>query len=368
MSPEAFLIYVLAVLAIGFIYLSRVKYKGAIITRVEIVDACFETNTGSISIDVKAGPTPHFNWSNFVSGLDKNKIDNLAPGKYSVTVTNNAAGTKATKDIVVGKTFLSVVVNTLPTSAHSVDGSIKAQINGSGSYTFEWNNGENVQQLDNIGPGVYKVMATSTDVTGCSGTGSVKLLPNYTPPCADWSADNPKVMNCLAWTPFLPPPASGPDTKFVKAFLMSYMSNPMHPVFRVEACGNGVEFNNEYQLSIYLAKGISIGGFPFNTGIIANPTQSAPFNGLASQLVTLRMNLFQLDESPMPPAVLMKDALYIGFGRYYLKTVQEINDEATNMLGCGQYLDGTPVDADGFEEMRLVLANINELGHYLACP
>ena len=55
----------------------------------------------------------------------------------------------------------------------NTDGSINLQIDGSGPFNFEWNTGDTVQNILNLGAGIYSV--TVTDIGGCSVTHSASI-------------------------------------------------------------------------------------------------------------------------------------------------------------------------------------------------
>jgi len=133
---------------------------------------CTSQTGGVINIGVSGGTTPYsFLWSN---GATTQTIGNLAPGTYTVTVTD-AAG--CTTDFwanvtAVGNVFLNATVQQ-PT-CNDPNGSIDLTVSGGTQpYAFLWSNGGITEDLAGIGSGTYTV--TVTEGGGCTRTLSQTL-------------------------------------------------------------------------------------------------------------------------------------------------------------------------------------------------
>lgn len=100
---------------------------------------------------------------------------NLAPGEYTVTVTDEA-GCMGITSVIVG---IDVVVDinltpTNPTCETSLDGSITAVASGGlGDYTYIWSPAGSSASISSLPPGTYTV--TATDVNGCQAVASIDL-------------------------------------------------------------------------------------------------------------------------------------------------------------------------------------------------
>ena len=130
--------------------------------------SCAGSNTGSATATATGGTKPYsYFWSNSSSFQT---ISNLAPGWYSVTVT----------DIKGCQDTASVYVDTAPALSLSIAGAtvvcpgdstaLAAQAGGgTPPYTYQWNTGSQDSSIM-AGKGSYKV--TLTDANGCSQTAS----------------------------------------------------------------------------------------------------------------------------------------------------------------------------------------------------
>ncbi|WP_276132676.1 LamG-like jellyroll fold domain-containing protein [Polluticoccus soli] len=128
---------------------------------------CFGANNGTINL-VAGGTAPHtFAWSN--SAISQNLI-NLAPGTYSVTVTDALNCSKSGTYTITQPTLLTV--NGMATDV-TCNGVANGTINitaagGTAPYTYSWNNNATSEDLQSLAPGSYTV--TVTDANGCTAT------------------------------------------------------------------------------------------------------------------------------------------------------------------------------------------------------
>ncbi len=136
---------------------------------------CFGNASGSADLGVTGGTTPYgYNWSN---GADTEDIDNLISGTYLVTVTD-ANGCTATTSVVISQPAapLSAIVSTsmdvlcFGNSTGSVDLGVSG---GTASYSYNWSNGANTEDIGGLIAGTYLV--TVTDANGCTATTSVVI-------------------------------------------------------------------------------------------------------------------------------------------------------------------------------------------------
>ncbi|MFQ5448536.1 MAG: SprB repeat-containing protein, partial [Saprospiraceae bacterium] len=170
-----------------------VEVSGTVTQPTELVATATATNeTANNAMDgtvaaTGSGGTPMYLylWSN---GWPLPEQFNLAPGTYTVTLTD-AAGCTATASATVQAFscagFQPSISSTGVTCFGSNDGTASVTpTGGTPGYTFFWNNGMTTQTLMGLPPGNYSVIVT--DGAGCSSqlsttvTEPAQLLPNAT--------------------------------------------------------------------------------------------------------------------------------------------------------------------------------------------
>ena len=135
--------------------------------------SCAGGATGSVALSVSGGTAPFtYLWSN---GATTQNLMGVAPGTYSVTVTDAngcSAGCSATVD---GTTALRPsITTTAATCCTSRSGSVDLMVSGgTAPYSYLWSNGATTQDLSNVAAGTYTV--TITDALGCTATASATI-------------------------------------------------------------------------------------------------------------------------------------------------------------------------------------------------
>ena len=129
-----------------------------------------ETAAGANNGSASAAPTGGigtytYAWSN---NATTQSISNLAPGTYSVVVTD-ANGCTSGQTVVVNafNCVISAQSNVTHVScAGALNGSIAlSQTGGTAPFTYAWSNGGNTATISNLAPGTYT--ASISDVNGC---------------------------------------------------------------------------------------------------------------------------------------------------------------------------------------------------------
>ncbi|ULQ58040.1 SprB repeat-containing protein [Flavihumibacter rivuli] len=127
---------------------------------------CYGESTGAIDVTVTGGTAPYtYNWSN---GADVDDLSNLAAGDYTLEVTD-AKGCKATIKVTITQPEEALNATAVITDASCEGSAGKIDVTvtgGTAPYTFEWSNGGDKEDLENIGAGNYSV--TITDAKGCT--------------------------------------------------------------------------------------------------------------------------------------------------------------------------------------------------------
>lgn len=144
----------------------QVTAPDEIIIEETVLDAtCAGNNNGSITPSVSGGSGSfNFIWS---TGATTSNLSQLSSGTYSLTVSD-ANGCEKTKEIVVSQnTNIQIAATVSEISCYGVlDGAIDLSVNGgAGGFTYDWNSGQETQDLNGIGEGGYIV--TVTDSNGC---------------------------------------------------------------------------------------------------------------------------------------------------------------------------------------------------------
>jgi len=128
----------------------------------------YQANDGTASVAVSGGtPLYTYNWSN---GASTDSIDNLAPGSYTVTITDNS-GCIITESTEVNSLIcnsLDVMVMVKPeTCPNENDGflQITSIQNGAAPYTIQWSTGDTDTLINNLPDGSYSL--NITDAQGC---------------------------------------------------------------------------------------------------------------------------------------------------------------------------------------------------------
>lgn len=136
---------------------------------------CPDNNDGSVTATPEGGTAPFtYAWSN---GQTTQTIQNLAPGTYSVTVTDSKGCSANASATVASKPPLILTINsTQPSCTDDTNGTVTAfPSGGTPPYTYLWNTGATTQGLFGVGAGTYTV--TVTDNKGCEVSKTIILEP-----------------------------------------------------------------------------------------------------------------------------------------------------------------------------------------------
>ncbi len=138
---------------------------------------CFGDNSGTASVNATGGTVPYtIKWN---TGAGSGTITNLAPGTYTVTVTDakgcNAVGTTTvTQPAKLGVALTPTNIKCNGTFTGSVSATTTG---GTAPYSYLWNNGATSSSLSGVAAGSYSV--TVIDGNGCSTTDNVTITqPN----------------------------------------------------------------------------------------------------------------------------------------------------------------------------------------------
>jgi gliding motility-associated-like protein len=133
--------------------------------------SCDDSGNAEVIVTNATGQVT-YNWSNGATGATASA---LAPGSYSVTVTDEL-GCSESLTFEVENTAFDVAIEVLQQGCPGeAAGILQASVvgGGNGGYTFQWDNWGQSNTIGGLVPGAYTV--TVTDATGCSKTASIAL-------------------------------------------------------------------------------------------------------------------------------------------------------------------------------------------------
>ncbi len=163
-------------------------------------ESCPDENNGSVTVIPSGSSGPYtYLWN---VGANTQTVSNLAPGIYTVTVTDFFGCSAVGSDTVKAAIDLNInATGTNKTNCNTHNGSATVAITaGVAPYSYAWSNGANTQTINNLDGGVYIV--TVTDARGCKAKDTVVITE---PPAI--------FVDVTAKTPICP----GANNGFVKA-------------------------------------------------------------------------------------------------------------------------------------------------------
>jgi len=133
------------------------------------------TNNGAINLNITPAGSYTYLWSNAATDED---LNGLAPGTYTVSVTESGSCTATASFFVIDQRTNPVTSQTLtPELCGLADGSIDLSVlGGTAPYSFAWSSGQVTEDLANLSAGTYTVLLT--DANNCTATASVTVPGN----------------------------------------------------------------------------------------------------------------------------------------------------------------------------------------------
>ncbi len=141
--------------------------------------SCYGKNDGSITLNPINGTSPYsYSWG---GGEISQSITGLLPGNYSVTITDNSGCSISSTAYVAEPTQLVVVPSSINVACYgNSTGAINLTATGSfAPYAYDWNDGGDTQNRDNIPAGNYSVLLT--DLHGCTAAASATISQPLAP-------------------------------------------------------------------------------------------------------------------------------------------------------------------------------------------
>lgn len=135
--------------------------------------SCNGGNDGFINVTVSGGTAPYsYVWSN---GATTQDLNNLTAGNYSLTLTDANGCTQTASYTISEPNALTINLSQTNVSCFGEDnGAIDATVSGgTAPYTYNWSNGDNTEDLNNLVAGNYTL--NLVDANGCTSTASVTI-------------------------------------------------------------------------------------------------------------------------------------------------------------------------------------------------
>ncbi len=162
----------------------------------EVADSSCDTDDGSLTVEATGGTEPYsYAWSHDNS-LNNATASGLAPGSYTVTVTDaNGCTAELSNSISAADLMVEFTAISQPSCNGVADGSITAAATGGAEpYTYVWNTGQTGPTISDLAAGTYIV--TVTDAGGCQAIAEAELTTgdglalsfNVTPPLCNGEA------------------------------------------------------------------------------------------------------------------------------------------------------------------------------------
>ncbi len=135
---------------------------------------CAGQSNGTASAGATGGSgTFNYSWSN---GMDTPAIDQLPPGWYGVTVTDDIYGCVDTAGVnIASPQEIGVLVEATDTLCFGAENGVAAAVADGGTppFTYVWDNGQADSLLTGLPPGIYSV--TAVDANGCEEMASAQI-------------------------------------------------------------------------------------------------------------------------------------------------------------------------------------------------
>jgi len=161
--------------------IARVNWRDSLMTTptVSFIEqsTCPIVNEGSLTANVTGGRYPlSYLWSN---GQTTSTISNLAPGTYSVTITDRYGKVVHAIDSVQtlndSSCLILVSFTTTPTCPMAKNGALSAsEIGGRNPVKYLWSTGDTTTNVNNLAPGNYDLTVTDKYGRQVTATGTVE--------------------------------------------------------------------------------------------------------------------------------------------------------------------------------------------------
>ena len=142
------------------------------ITKQEV--SCAGMQDGRAIVVAEGGQGPYqYLWS---TGSTEQVINDLAPGTYTVTVTDTAGNTAMDATGLLDVQAINLTLNNIDGTCGKLGEASVSISGGVGPFQFAWSNGETAREIENLMQGTYLV--TVTDRNACPLVDSIAVMVN----------------------------------------------------------------------------------------------------------------------------------------------------------------------------------------------
>ncbi len=136
---------------------------------------CFGANNGSVDLTPSGGAVPYsYSWSN---GFTTQDISNLAPGNYTVTVTDNVLCQQIQNINITEPALLQGTTIITNATCGFNNGSIDlTPLGGVIPYNYQWSNGMFTEDILNLSAGNFSFTITDANMCTASGLATVNSI------------------------------------------------------------------------------------------------------------------------------------------------------------------------------------------------
>ncbi len=126
---------------------------------------CFGDEAGAAVLTINEGVPPYdVSWS---TGSQEDSIGNLSAGAYAITISDDVNCQDIYSFEIVSPPQIIITVNSMndDTTTMELEGSIDVEVSGGiPPYVYQWDNGFNEEDLEDLSPGVYQLMVTDSNM------------------------------------------------------------------------------------------------------------------------------------------------------------------------------------------------------------
>ena len=279
--------------------------------------SCFSGNNGSVTATVTGGTAPYtILWS---TGGTAFTVNNLLSGTYTALITSaNGCTANVSATVTQPATALAITMSQTPITTNGGYGTATATVTGgTAPYTYSWDSTP-IQTTQTASLQVGWYIATVTDANGCIITGEVALLFG----------------NCRGFkTVTKGGYGANCDEDNANCYLNDNFATSFPNGILVGSGTRYLKFTTAQAIRDFLLSNAT--PRVLNPGTILNPSSSVYDNGLASQVVTTRLNIAFGKNADFSATDVSLADLYINAGIFEGMKVSQLLAIANTILGNG---------------------------------
>jgi len=139
--------------------------------------SCYEGSDAILTAEIQGGTQPYsYEWSN---GSNEEMLENIPAGNYELELTDGNGCVYLASKEVLSYSEIKADYEILPPTCKDIDDGavLLSPFGGAGEYSFNWSDGQQTQNAQNLEPGVHSV--TVTDENNCDKSFEFEIPYNY---------------------------------------------------------------------------------------------------------------------------------------------------------------------------------------------